>query len=121
MKEPYDQGLANQIGPAPCADVREGMGEASVRGSAGWVSSRETFETSSWPGCARYGAAASGTGCRGRQCRSTSNATSPRPVSCTHGPKRGSASDTRCGSLMRYQLPPGSVRGAVSNDRPYRD
>ena len=47
MQEPYDQGLANQIGPAPCADVREGMGEASVRGSAGWVSSREsnTFET----------------------------------------------------------------------------
>lgn len=42
MKEPYDQGLANQIGPAPCADVREGMGEASVRGSAGWVSSRES-------------------------------------------------------------------------------
>ena len=42
MKEPYDQGLANQIGPAPCADVREGRGEASVRGSAGWVSSRES-------------------------------------------------------------------------------
>ncbi len=42
MKEPYDQGLANQIGPAPCAGVREGMGEASVRGSAGWVSSRES-------------------------------------------------------------------------------
>ena len=42
MQEPYDQGLANQIGPAPCADVREGMGEASVRGSAGWVSSRES-------------------------------------------------------------------------------
>ena len=47
MKEPYDQGLANQIGPAPCADVREGMGEASVRGSVSWVLSREsnTFET----------------------------------------------------------------------------
>jgi hypothetical protein len=42
MKEPYDQGLANQIGPVPCADVREGMGEASVRGSAGWVLSRES-------------------------------------------------------------------------------
>ena len=47
MQEPYDQGLADQIGPAPCADVREGMGEASVRGSVGWVLSREsnTFET----------------------------------------------------------------------------
>ena len=28
MQEPYDQGLVNQFGPAPCADVREGMGEA---------------------------------------------------------------------------------------------
>jgi hypothetical protein len=47
MKVPYDQCLANQIGPAPCADVRDGMGEASGRGSAGWVLSRErnTFET----------------------------------------------------------------------------
>ena len=42
MQEPYDQGLVNQIGPAPCADVREGMGEASVRGSTGWVLSRES-------------------------------------------------------------------------------
>jgi len=42
MKEPYDQGLANRIGPAPCVDVREGMGEASVRGNVGWVLSRES-------------------------------------------------------------------------------
>jgi hypothetical protein len=42
MQEPYDQGLANRIGPVPCAGVREGTGEASVRGSAGWVSSRES-------------------------------------------------------------------------------
>ena len=42
MKEPYDQGLANQIGPAPCAEVREGIGEASERGSVSWVSSRES-------------------------------------------------------------------------------
>jgi hypothetical protein len=42
MQVPYDQGLANQIGPAVCADVREGMGEASQRGSVGWVLSRES-------------------------------------------------------------------------------
>ena len=42
MQEPYDQGLANQIGSAPCVGAREGIGEASVRGSAGWVSSRES-------------------------------------------------------------------------------
>ena len=47
MQVPYDQGLANQIGPAVCVHVREGMGEASLRGSAGWVLSREsnTFKT----------------------------------------------------------------------------
>ena len=42
MQVPYDQGLANQIGPAVCAHVREGMGEASPRGSVGWVLSRES-------------------------------------------------------------------------------
>ena len=42
MKEPHDEGLADHIGPAPCVDVREGMGEASERGSVGWVSSRES-------------------------------------------------------------------------------
>jgi hypothetical protein len=42
MQEPYDQGLANQIGPAPCVGVREGVGEASERGSVSWVSSRES-------------------------------------------------------------------------------
>lgn len=42
MKESYDEGLANHIGPAPCVHVREGMGEASERGSVGWVLSRES-------------------------------------------------------------------------------
>ena len=42
MQVPYDQGLANRIGPAPCVDAREGMGEASERGSVGWVLSRES-------------------------------------------------------------------------------
>jgi hypothetical protein len=42
MQEPYDQGLANQIGPAPCVAAREGIGEASVRGSVSWVLSRES-------------------------------------------------------------------------------
>ena len=42
MKESYDEGLANYIGPVPCVHVREGMGEASGRGSVGWVLSRES-------------------------------------------------------------------------------
>jgi hypothetical protein len=31
MQVPYDQGLANQVGPAVCDHVREGMSEASLR------------------------------------------------------------------------------------------
>ena len=42
MQEPHDHVLANQIGPAPCVAVREGIGEASVRGSVSWVLSRES-------------------------------------------------------------------------------
>ena len=42
MKEPYDEGLANHIGPAPCVCAREGTGEASERGCVGWVLSRES-------------------------------------------------------------------------------
>ena len=42
MQVPYDQGLANQNGPAVCAQIREGLGEASLRGSVGWVLSRES-------------------------------------------------------------------------------
>jgi hypothetical protein len=37
----YDEGLANHIGPEPCAGVREGVGEASVGGRAGQPLSRE--------------------------------------------------------------------------------
>ena len=35
MKEPYDEGLADHIGPAPCVGIREGAGEASVEGKRG--------------------------------------------------------------------------------------
>ena len=42
MREPYDEGLANRIGPAPCVGAREGTGEASERGCVGWVLSRES-------------------------------------------------------------------------------
>ena len=42
MEVPYDEGLANLIGPAPCVDVREGIGEASEMGNVGWVLSRES-------------------------------------------------------------------------------
>ena len=41
MKESNDEGIATHIGPAPCADSREGEGEASAGVRAGQVLSRE--------------------------------------------------------------------------------
>ena len=41
MEVRYDEGLANHIGPEPCADVREGIGEASVGDRIGQPLSRE--------------------------------------------------------------------------------
>jgi hypothetical protein len=38
----YDEGVAIRIGPAPCADAREGIGEASAGVCAGQPSSRES-------------------------------------------------------------------------------
>ena len=36
-----DEGVANHVGPEPCAGIREGVGEASVGVSAGQPLSRE--------------------------------------------------------------------------------
>ena len=41
MKVRNDEGVANRIGPEPCADVREGVGEASVGECTGQPLSRE--------------------------------------------------------------------------------
>jgi hypothetical protein len=37
----YDEGVANHIGPEPCAGIREGVGEASAGVRAGQPLSRE--------------------------------------------------------------------------------
>jgi len=39
----YDEGVANHIGPEPCAGIREGVGEASVGERIGQPLSRERF------------------------------------------------------------------------------
>src|SRR5438045_5564136 len=46
---------------------------------------------------------------------------SPGPASFIRGPKSASPSNTRGGSRMRESRTYGSVRGALSNERPYRD
>ena len=43
MKVRHDEGVANRIGPEPCAGACEGTGEASVRECIGQPSSRERF------------------------------------------------------------------------------
>ena len=42
MEVHYDEGVANRIGPEPCAVVREGGGEASAGESIGQPLSRES-------------------------------------------------------------------------------
>jgi hypothetical protein len=39
MKEPYDQGVASQVGPESCGCVRKGVVEALTVVRTGWVSS----------------------------------------------------------------------------------
>ena len=41
MQVRHDEGVATHIGPEPCADAREGVGEASVGEHAGQPLSRE--------------------------------------------------------------------------------
>ena len=42
MRVPYDEGVANRIGPEPCAGAREGTGEASAGECIGQPLSRES-------------------------------------------------------------------------------
>ena len=49
MRVPYDEGVANRIGPEPCAGAREGTGEASVGECIGQPLSRERIKS----GCRR--------------------------------------------------------------------
>ena len=42
MQVHFDEGVANHIGPEPCAGVREDVGEASAGEHIGQPSSRET-------------------------------------------------------------------------------
>jgi hypothetical protein len=41
MKEPHEQGIANQFGPESCAGFREGTGEALTGGNPGQPLSSE--------------------------------------------------------------------------------
>ena len=41
MQVHYDEGVANHIGPEPCAGIREGVGEASAGERIGQPLSRE--------------------------------------------------------------------------------
>ena len=43
MQVHYDEGVANHIGPEPCAGLREDAGEASVGDRAGQPLSRDRF------------------------------------------------------------------------------
>src|SRR5277367_2769672 len=72
-------------------------------------------------GDARFGGAARRTASRGIGSPGWWTTGSPSRVSFTHGRACALPSDTRGGSRMRESRTYGSVRGAPSNGRPYRD
>jgi hypothetical protein len=49
MKEPYDEGVANHIGPESCGNASNGMAEALTGVCAGQVLSREILADSRVP------------------------------------------------------------------------
>jgi len=76
---------------------------------------------SSTSGAARSGGAVRRTARPGDGSRSWRMTFSPGPASFIRGPKSASPSNTRGGSRVPEWGPLGSVRGALSNERPYRD
>src|SRR5438445_8528073 len=70
---------------------------------------------------ARSGGAVRRTARPGDGSRSWRMTFSPGPASFIRGPKSTSPSNTRGGSRVPEWGPLGSVRGALSNERPYRD
>lgn len=49
MKEPYEKGVANHLGPESCASDREVMGEVLIGEDAGVVLSSEIFQSACRP------------------------------------------------------------------------
>jgi hypothetical protein len=54
VKVRHDEGVANRIGPEPCASAREGTGEASVGVCTGQPLSRASQETATRGPLDRY-------------------------------------------------------------------
>ena len=77
--------------------------------------------TSSSSGTGNYAGAARGHDWYGRRWRSWRTSSFPSRVSCTLGPVCGLPSDTRGRSRVPELGSLGSVRGAPSNERPYRE
>src|SRR5262249_24660805 len=83
-------------------------------------SARSVFRSST-SGAAHSGGAVRRTARPGDGSRSWRMTFSPGPASFIRGPKSASPSNTRGGSRVPEWGPLGSVRGALSNERPYRD
>jgi len=114
MKEPHGQGRAGHPGPESCGEVRKGVAEALIAGSAGERSSRE-IATSTAPallgeaegdtcGDAIASARASGRGrrssaCTGTLCTGTGG--SHDPAGEDEGPERDEKAKGRTASMNR--------------------
>src|SRR3982074_304666 len=85
------------------------------------VRSSPSASTSSIYGYARCGGAVKKIVPRGKGSGGWQTTSFPNRVSFISGPKSALPSDTRGGSRMPQLGPYGSVRGALSNERPYRE
>ena len=116
---------------SPCKNLR--LSRSSPPKARSWASlhttqcqptfghlARSVFGSST-SGAARSGGAVRRTARPGDGSRSWRMTFSPGPASFIPGPKSASPSRTRGGSRVPEWGPLGSVRGALSNERPYRD
>ena len=113
MQVPYDEGVANHIGPESCAVAREVLGEALTGECIGQPLSRERVER-------RAGAEGNASQQSADRAQNRANRVAGAGARTASRKISVSPSSTQGGSRVQESCPHGSERGAVSNGRPYR-
>ena len=109
MQVPYDEGVANHIGPESCAVAREGLGEALTGECTGQPLSRESFLSWVPTPCIRRKAT-----CQGASSRAPGRPGVVRDPGMSRSSLRGNREVSR--STVR-QLPPVRIGKARSRSR----
>jgi hypothetical protein len=109
VQVPYDEGVANHIGPESCAVAREGLGEALTGECTGQPLSRESFLSWVPTPCIRRKAT-----CQGASSRAPGRPGVVRDPGMSRSSLRGNREVSR--STVR-QLPPVRIGKARSRSR----